>query len=411
MVRDARGGQQVAYRAFVKRAHQAELVQHRGAQVVEQPMQGPPHMPQDGVDRAADVFQPGLPQARFRQFHVGLDGGDVLPQFVVEFGGQVPALVFVGAQVAARGIAQLAGELVEVVIDRPHVGVLLGHVRAALAQGVGGRSQHDGAGTGHRQQQIGRCSRGRIAQAVLGQGNAHAGDQHGQAGSAPAMPEREIQDRCQRQHAGELRLGSGLSRQQKQDRHRRQHHQHAVDQQADQRPAVQSILQQHHHQGDQQENRQIMAEQLFAQCPQHLVAATMERGKRRGVGDRGGAHQHQHDQQQPRHLLGCIQCDLPAEPAHQPQAAGHHQHVRQFAEKETVPAGGRALVHDDAERGDTFRAQEPAPITHGREQQGAESQPVRQHPEWLRRGPQRQPRQQISEPQHRAETCREERLR
>ena len=275
VIRDGSGGQQIAYRALVERAHQPELIQHRRAQVVEQAMQGSPHMPQDGVDRAADVLQSGLPQTRFCQFHVCLDGGDVLAQFVVEFGGQVPALVFVGAQVAACGVAQLAGELVEMVIDGTQISVLLGDIGAALAQGVGGRSQHDGAGAGHRQEQIGGGGGWRVTQMLLGQGDAQAGDQHRQAGSPPAVPKREIQYRCQRQDAGELRLRRDLPGEQKQDDHRRQHHQYAIDQQADQCPAVQPVLHQHHHQGNQQKNRQIVAEQLFAQHLQHLVSAAM----------------------------------------------------------------------------------------------------------------------------------------
>ena len=99
----AGGIQQVADRAFVERAQQAELVQYRRSQIVQQAMQRTSHMRQDGVDRGADVFHAGLVQPGLGQFHVSLDGGDVLTQFVMQLGGQMPALVFIRLQVAASG--------------------------------------------------------------------------------------------------------------------------------------------------------------------------------------------------------------------------------------------------------------------------------------------------------------------
>jgi glucose-6-phosphate-specific signal transduction histidine kinase len=49
--------EQVADRAFVQCAQQAEFVQHRRAQVVQQAVQGATHMAQDSIDGYADVFQ------------------------------------------------------------------------------------------------------------------------------------------------------------------------------------------------------------------------------------------------------------------------------------------------------------------------------------------------------------------
>ena len=71
-----------------------------------------PHAGKNGVDRVANILKPGLAQTGLSQFHMSLDCGDVLTQFVVQFGSQVPFLVLIGAQVAASGVAQLPGKLV-----------------------------------------------------------------------------------------------------------------------------------------------------------------------------------------------------------------------------------------------------------------------------------------------------------
>src|SRR5579859_3917409 len=151
---DASSVEQIANRAFIQRAQQSELIEYGRAQIVQQAMQRASHVTEDGVDRDTDVVHASLGQARLRELQMGLDRGEVLAEFVVEFGGHVATLIFLGLQVAACRVAKLACEMVQAAIDGGEVDILFGHALAAAAQRIRGRAKHQGARASDRQEQF-----------------------------------------------------------------------------------------------------------------------------------------------------------------------------------------------------------------------------------------------------------------
>ena len=355
-------------------------------------------MRQDGIDRSTDVLHASLVQTRLGQLHMGLDRGDVLTQFIVQFGGQVAALVFVRLQVAAGGVTQLMGQLVQSAIDRAQIDVLLGNPFAASAQRIGGRSQHQCAGSGHCQKQVSGGIRRGMTQVLVDQGHAETGDEHGQAGTAPAVAEGKEQHRRQRQHAGELWLRRGLLGQHQQDRHGRQHHQQPVHEQAGQGTLFDPGAQQHDHQRHDQQDAQVVTEDFLAEYADHQFRRARRADQRQQCRiDSGGCRHHQHHgKQQAGHLLRTVQAGMQVESPQQPQADGHYQRLGQFVGRETGPAQRQAMGQADAGSGDQFGAQQPAPVADRGEQQGTEAQAIRQHPVRLHGQPQQQPQQQVA---------------
>ena len=110
-----------------------EFIEHRGAQIVEQAMQGAAHMAENHIDRIADVFHAHLGKARLRKLQMGLDRSEVLAQFVMQLGSHMASLVFFCLQVATCSIAQLSGEMIESAIDRGKIDILFGHALTAAA--------------------------------------------------------------------------------------------------------------------------------------------------------------------------------------------------------------------------------------------------------------------------------------
>ena len=398
VVAHAGGGQQVADRALVQRPQQSEFVQDRRAQVVQQAMQGASHVSQDRVDRGTDIVHADFAQAGLGQFHVGLDRGDVLPQFVVEFRRKVTALVLVGLQVAARGVAQLVGKVVQPAVDRTQVDILLGHPLAAASQCVGGRSEHQGAGSRHCQEEVGRRGRRRVSQVHVDQGHAQAGDQHGKAGTAPAMAKGEKQHRRQGQHARELRLRRGALGQHQKDRHGRHQHEDAVHQQARQRSLFQPGMQQHDQYRRHQQDGEVVTEQFLGNDADHPLGVFRDAGERQDPGVRCGRdrdHQH-HREQQAGHVLRTVQAGMQAQPAQQPHAGRHHQERRHHLHREGGGIRWHSVQPAGTGSGKQFGGKQPGPMAHRHQQQRGEPQTVWQHPVRLRRRPEQQPQDQVT---------------